>query len=74
MNEYIFYTTEGITLAPNQDEDVDNCQILGFIEAKTCTEAKELLLKNNPWIVEAGFSMNKIMVKQVLTKEQSKDI
>lgn len=74
MNEYIFYTTEGTTLAPIQDKDIDNCQILGFIEAKNSSEAKVILLENNPWIVEAGFSMSKIMVKQVLTKEQLKDI
>lgn len=74
MNEYIFYTTEGITLAPNQDKDIDNCQILGFIEAKNSYEAKDLLLENNPWIIEAGFSMSRIMVKQVLMNEQIKDI
>lgn len=74
MNEYVFYTTEGITLAPNEDDDIDNCQLLGFVEAKNCSEAKDLLLENNPWIVEKGFSMSKIMVKQVLTKEQKEDI
>lgn len=74
MNEYIFYTTEGVTLPPNEDEDIDNCQILGFVEAKNSSEAMDLLLKNNPWIVEAGFSRREIMVKQVLTNEQIKDI
>lgn len=74
MNEYVFYTTEGLTLPPNEDEDVDNCQVLGFVEAMSSSEAKRLLLKNNPWIVKAGFSMGKIMVRQVLTNEQIKDI
>lgn len=72
MNEYIFYTTEGITLPPNDYEDVDNCQILGFVEAINSSEAMDLLLKNNLWIVEKGFSKSKIMVKQVLTEEQGK--
>lgn len=72
MNEYIFYTTEGITLPPNDYEDVDNCQILGFVEARNSSEAMDLLLKNNSWIVEKGFSKSKIMVKQVLTEEQEK--
>lgn len=70
MNEYIFYTTEGITLAPDEDIDVDNCQILGFVEAKDCAKAKKLLLENNPWIIEAVFSTSDIMVKQVLTNKQ----
>ena len=30
MNEYIFYTTEGQTLAPNVDYTIENCQVLGF--------------------------------------------
>lgn len=34
MNEYIFYTAEGISLAPNQNVEIDNCQVLGFVEAK----------------------------------------
>ena len=75
MNEYIFYTTEGMTLPPNEDEEeIDNCQILGFVEAKNSSEAKDLLLENNPWIVEAGYSLSEIKIKQVLTKEQIKDI
>lgn len=74
MNEYVFYTTEGTTLPPDKDEDVDNCQILGFVEAKNNSEAMDLLLTNNPWIIETGFSMREIMVKQVLTTEQIKDI
>lgn len=48
MNEYIFYTTEGTTLAPNQDFDVENCQILGFVNAPTLSNAKKLLLQENP--------------------------
>lgn len=74
MNEYIFYTTEGITLPPNEDEDIDNCQILGSVEARNSSEAMDLLLKNNPWIDETGFSKSEIMIKQVLKKEQSKGI
>lgn len=74
MNKYVFYTTEGMTLPPDEDEDVDNCQILGFVEAQNSSEAMDLLLKNNPWIIETGFSMSEIVVKQVLTSEQIKDI
>lgn len=34
MNEYVFYTTEGVTLPPKGDEVVDNCQILGFCKSQ----------------------------------------
>jgi len=74
MNEYIFYTTEGITLAPNKNEEVENCQVLGIVEAKNVSKAKDLLLQKNPWITKSDFTMDKIMVKQVLTIEQKKDI
>ena len=74
MNEYICYTVEGETLAPNQNLDINNCQVLGFIKAKTLSKAKEMLLQENPWIVKAKFSIGKIQVKQVLTKEQIEDI
>uniref|UniRef100_UPI004025B275 hypothetical protein n=1 Tax=Alloprevotella sp. TaxID=1872471 RepID=UPI004025B275 len=67
MNEYIFYTTEGTTLAPNQDIDIENCQILGFVNASNLSNAKKLLLQENPWIVKANFSIDKIMARQVLT-------
>lgn len=65
MNEYIFYTAEGETIAPNQNESIENCQILGFIEADDECEAKKLLLQDNPWIIQAGFCPSKIMVKRV---------
>lgn len=69
MNEYIFYTTEGITLAPKFNEEINNCQVLGFVEAENLSKAKEILLQENPWITQFGFSISEIMVKQVLTIE-----
>lgn len=32
MNEYIVYTTEGYTSGPNENVDLENCQVLGIIE------------------------------------------
>ena len=29
MNEYIIYTAEGYTIAPNENVEVENCQMLG---------------------------------------------
>ena len=74
MNEYIFYTAEGVTLPPYEDKGVENCQLLGFAKGKNSSEAKDLLLKENPWIIESGFSISEIWVRQVLTNEQIKDI
>ena len=38
MKEYVFYTTEGTTLSPNQME-VENCQILSFERAENVESA-----------------------------------
>jgi hypothetical protein len=64
MNEYIFYTTEGFTQAPNGD-DIDNCQVLGIAQGKDNVEAEDNLLKDNPWIIEAGFDPSEFFVKQL---------
>lgn len=56
MNEYIFYTTEGYTCPPNEDKEVENCQVLGFAKGNNAREAKENLIKDNPWIIECGFN------------------
>lgn len=73
MSEYIFYTTEGFTQAPNGN-DVENCQVLGRAFGKNTKEARCNLLKENPWIEEAGFDMEDLLVKQLLTEEQKADI
>lgn len=39
MNEYLFYTMEGTTIAPNRDFDLENCQILGRSKGDSKTEA-----------------------------------
>ncbi len=74
MNEYIFYTTEGETIAPNEDVAVENCQVLGRIEAKNAQQAKDKLLQENTWIDEAGFDASEILVHQIITKAQKEDI
>ena len=74
MNEYIFYTTEGYTIAPNENIEVENCQVLGRAFGNNPKEAEENLLKENPWIVEAGFNPAEFFIKQLLTEEQHADI
>jgi hypothetical protein len=65
MNEYIFYTAEGFTQAPNS-EDVENLQILGLVKANNENNAFNSLLKENPWIKEKKFSIDSIVSKQIL--------
>ncbi len=60
MNEYIFYTTEGQTYAPNDSIEVENCQVLGTANGSNESEAQENLLNENPWITEAGFEAQRI--------------
>lgn len=67
MNEYIFYTTDGYTYPPNENEEVDNCQVLGISCGKNAKEAKENLLKNNTWIVEFGYDTINITYKKLAT-------
>jgi hypothetical protein len=55
MNEYIFYTPEGYTSAPIEGIEIENCQMLGTAIGKDENEAKNNLLEDNPWIIEAGF-------------------
>lgn len=74
MNEYIFYTTEGWTEAPNPDADVDNCQFLGRAIRKDSAQAAERLLKDNPWIEESGFDPGEILLEQIITDSQRQDI
>lgn len=66
MNEYIFYTPEGYTTAPNEDVEVEICQMLGTAKGKDEHEAKKTLLKENPWIIKAGFNPSEFMIRQLV--------
>ena len=74
MNEYIIYTTEGQTKAPNDNYEVENCQVLGRVLGLNTDEALSNLFRENEWIVDAGFKPEKFLIKQVLTDEQHNDI
>lgn len=74
MNEYIIFTTEGFTTAPNENIEVENSQILGRVCGNNTEEAKINLLKDNPWISEAGFDSSEFIVEQLLTNEERADI
>jgi len=74
VNEYLFHTPEGGTLPPNEDREVENCQLLGRVEAPDPATAKARLLAENPWIEEAGFDPAEIRCEQILRAEDRRDL
>jgi len=66
MKEYIFYTTEGFTHAPDGD-DIENCQLLGKAFGNDKNEALKNLQKENPWIKDRCFNLNKAVGKELAT-------
>lgn len=73
MNEYLIFTSHGFTESPDNIE-VENCQLLGRVIAENKSCALSNLKKENPWIGEVGFDVDDVIVEQVLTKENKKDI
>jgi hypothetical protein len=65
MKEYIIYTSEGETIAPNEEYCVENCQVLGCVAGESPEDAINILLRDNPWILEANFSREKFIVRQL---------
>ena len=65
MNEYIFYTPEGYTIAPNENVCVDNCQMIGTAKGKDEREARKNLLRENSWIIDAGFNPTEFMIRRL---------
>lgn len=74
MKEYIIYTTEGTTYAPDETVEIDNCQILGRECGVDSEDAIRNLLHNHAWIVEAGFDTSAFIVKQIVTDELRSDM
>lgn len=70
MAEYIFYTAEGFTQDPKGD-DVDNCQLIGIASGDNVNDAKNNLLKENPWIEERGFDKQALVGKQLASHENA---
>jgi len=59
MAQFIFYTFEGNTIAPN-NSDIENLQVLGIENGLNSNDALKKLLVNNKWIEESSFSKDKI--------------
>ena len=64
MAEYIFYTTEGFT-QDTKGNDVENCQLIGMAFGENKNEAKNNLMKENPWIKEHSFDEKTFIVKEL---------
>jgi hypothetical protein len=73
MNEYIIYTAEGSTMSPNEDE-VENCQVLGVVTAINAKLAPTALVRQFPAVKDWGFKMSKTFVRQVVTKKQQTEL
>lgn len=73
MNEYLIFTTEGFTESPDNIE-VENCQLLGRVTAESKDYAKRNLKKEHAWLEEIGFDVDDVIVEQVFTKENKKDL
>ena len=65
MKRFIVYTTEGYTESPTL-QDVQNCQVLGEVEAQNAREATEALFQRELWITECNFSMNGAIAREIV--------
>lgn len=64
MKEYIFYTTEGFSQAPDGD-NIENCQLLGCACGIDKQDALQNLLKENSWIEQRGFTFCNAIGKEL---------
>lgn len=64
MQTYIFYTPEGRTFSPLQEE-VENLQVLGFGHGENEEAALQQLLVEQTWILRAGFSTEAILARRI---------
>lgn len=61
--KFIVLTSEGETIAPNINFEVNNLQMLGIVEnAKNEDDAIIKLLKENSWIIDAEFDVNQFII------------
>ena len=58
MKKFVFVTKEGYTFSGSErfEPDVENLQVVGFVEARNKKEAFAKLLAENGWLMETGFN------------------
>lgn len=67
MKKFIIITPEGQTIAPNEDYEVENLQVLGIVEnVNNKDEAIVKLLKENEWIIDAEFNVAEFIIYELL--------
>ena len=64
MKNYIFYTTDGLT-EDNRNQDVENCQILGWQKGNNAKKAFENLKKENLNLNFENISCQELASEQV---------
>ena len=74
MNEYLFYICEGYTYPPEDDKEVENCQLLGSACGIDVLDARNHLEKSCPWIKDCGFHIEESLSKQIFTDDMKQDI
>lgn len=66
MSKFIFISSEGETVAPNPDCEINNMQVIGIVEnAIDKDDALKILLKVNSWIWESGFNVADFIVHEI---------
>jgi len=58
MKSYVFITSEGYTFQPGSEAiepDIDNCQVVGFVQGEDEQEAFENLVGANAHLLETTF-------------------
>jgi len=67
MKKFIILTPEGETIAPNENFEVNNLQVLGIVEnVNDENEAISRLLKENDWIFDAQFNVAEFIIHELL--------
>lgn len=67
MKKFIILTPEGETIAPNDNVEVNNLQVLGIVDDVTNeNEAIIKLMKENLWIVDAEFNVAEFIIYEIL--------
>ncbi|ULC58665.1 hypothetical protein MBM09_12120 [Flaviramulus sp. BrNp1-15] len=67
MKKFIIITPEGETLAPNQNQIVENLQVIGIVEnVNNSDQALKKLLIENDWILDAEFNVAEFIIYEII--------
>ena len=66
MKKFIFLSSEGETIAPKSEFEINNLQVIGIVEnVLNEDEALKKLLQENSWIWESGFNVADFIVYEL---------